>query len=110
MIPPAWDTATGDPSNPKSTKAKNIRPVMASKAAFATTRMKLARPTRSSGEPGGCVAMISKAETAIRPWAMPESPQSPLAATGLVQAASRLPPAAASTYVNRRTILASSRL
>src|SRR5437016_14105120 len=62
MTPPAWETATGSPNNPKSRKPKNIRPVKASNPALQTTRIKLMTATRYSAEAAGWLATISKAE------------------------------------------------
>jgi hypothetical protein len=95
--PPACDTATGSPMRPKCRKVKNIRPLIASTAALPTTSRKLISPMRRSVDPGGWPATDSNADTAIRPWAMPESPHRPLVAMpgAAAQETSRLPAPAA---------------
>jgi len=95
-IPPACDTATGLPNNPKPRNPKNILPVVASKDAFPTTSTKQSHPILRSvfSRPN-----ISIAEIAINPCATPDKPHNPFAnASGdAAHDAAKLPAAAATT-------------
>src|SRR5204863_8367173 len=74
-IPPACELATGCPSRPNCRNWKNIFPVSASNAALPTTSIKLKHPTRRVVESPEVCVIISRADTAINPWAIPERPQ-----------------------------------
>ena len=95
-IPPACDTATRLPNNPKSKNPKNILPVIASNAPFPTTRTKQIHPILRSVL---SLPNISIAEIAIDPCATPDKPHSPFANVpgDAIHDAAKLPAAVANT-------------